>query len=361
MPHAFYHNASRQKGKFGYFDREFIFNSFEIVDKINEDMKGLEQRWAQEISWRIDSEHQLRLVDKSRRREKLGGEIDELTPCSVKKSDFEEARNMIAAISFPSILESLTFGIKGKKPRVPSTISEGFYPDVLEERKTTLTFQHRMHPDISIFPRQQYYKDANALLDLEAPKHIREAREWDYDRYKERSIWVNVQSQARGSRNIDEVKAMMQHLKYFLDYAVKHPQPEGKKWEVACLAFYKPQEKLIREGQYNIHGLQSITENYRSISNFHYNKDKAKGPYEVFIRLHSVDRFQGHEADVVFLSMSRTDKDGFLDNPNRLNVSITRAKFQLLIFGKHEYFSKYSRSLDLRALALAHENFIEWR
>jgi DNA polymerase III delta prime subunit len=368
MPHAFYHNVFQQKGKFGYFHRQFgSQNSFEIVNKLNEDIK--ERSWAQEIAWRIDSEHQLRLVDKSRRKEKLGGEIDELTPCSVDKGNFEEARNMISAISFPSILESLRFGIKGKKPIVPSTISEGFYPDTLEDRKITLTFQHRMHPDISIFPRRQYYKDTNALLDLEAPKPIRESRKWDYDYYKKRgiekrSIWVNVRSPTTGSRNIYEVEAMTQHLKYFLEYAVIHPQPEGKTWEVACLAFYKGQEKLIREGgynnktQYNVNGLQTITENYRSNSNFNYNRDKTKGPYPVFIRLHTVDRFQGHEADVVLLSMSQTKKDGFLDNPNRLNVSITRAKFQLLIFGKYEYFSKYSHSDDLKALALAHENSI---
>jgi superfamily I DNA and/or RNA helicase len=51
--------------------------------------------------------------------------------------------------------------------------------------------------------------------------------------------------------------------------------------------------------------------------------------------------------------MSQTQRDGFLDNPNRLNVSITRAKFQLVIFGSYEYFSKSSESEDLQSLAKA--------
>lgn len=111
---------------------------------------------------------------------------------------FEQERNAIAAMSFPSILESLVTGIKGKKTKSESTISEGFDAAKLAERKTMLTYQHRMHPQISEF-----------------------------------------------------------------------------------------------------------------------------------------------------------------HNPNRLNAAITRVKFQLVIFGKYEYFSKKARSEDLRALALLHENHTE--
>jgi hypothetical protein len=261
-------------------------------------------------------------------------------------------------MSFPSILESLVIGIKGKKPRRPSTITEGFYKDDLDARKTTLVFQHRMHPEISIFPRERFYQDY-ALRDLEQPRHISESRQWDYSRYERRSVWIDVKSPTKGSANIYEVEAMMRHLQSFLDWAVNHPQPEGKEWEVACLAFYRRQEKLIREGgdkfglrgDGRINGLQAITDSKSAMSNFEYNRHKTKGPHTVRIRLHSVDRFQGHEADVVFLSMSRTQNDGFLDNPNRLNVSITRAKFLLVILGNHEYFRTRSRSGDLKSLA----------
>ena len=363
--HAFCHNVFQQQGKFGFKQRwKVINNSFDIVTEINKDFK--ERSWAKEIAWRINSENQLRLAERSKRREKLGSEIDEYTPYSVDKGSFEEARNIIAAMSFPSILESLVAGIKGKKPKEPSTISDGFYDDDLIDRKTTLTYQHRMHPDISVFPRERYYRGSNALLDLESPVPILEARNWGYNRYKKRSVWVDVSpKKGRGSRNIFEVEAIMHYLKDFLDYAVNNGQPEGKKWEVACLAFYRGQEEMLREGGEkhgkHIEGLRALPGIKGYISSFSYNEDKKMGKYAVLIRLCSVDRFQGHEADIVFLSMSQTDRDGFLDNPNRLNVSITRAKFQMLIFGKYEYFSKYSRSDDLRALAEAHKNaVIKW-
>jgi hypothetical protein len=362
MPHAFRHNTFQQKGGFGYFNRgRMITGSFDIVEEINKEL--LERSWAQELAWRVDSEHQLRLANESTRKKRLSSEIDDLTPFSVDRERFEEARNLVVAMSFPSILESLVSGIKGKRPRKPSTITEGFAEEELKPRKTTLVFQHRMHPEISAFPRERFYGNSDALQDLEKPKPILESRQWGYNRYGKRSVWVDVKSPTKGSANIYEVEAMMLHLQCFLDYAVNNPPPEGKDWEVACLAFYRGQAKLIREGEEKQHGkghantknhvkgLQTITDNKSAISNFEYNRHKAKGPHAVHIRLHTVDKFQGHEADVVFLSMSQTQRDGFLDNPNRLNVSITRAKFQLVIFGSHDYFAQRSKSEDLKSLA----------
>ncbi|MCL1994377.1 MAG: AAA domain-containing protein [Spirochaetes bacterium] len=355
---AFCHNAAQKKIGYEYHHRgEKLTNSFEIAKEINEAIS--KRSWAQEIAWRVDSEHQLRLVDGSKRRENLGQQIEELTPCSVDPKLFKEARDIIVAMSFPSILESLVTGIKGKKPRDPSTITEGFSDSDLSIRKTTLVFQHRMHPQISSSPRERFYTAKNALQDLEHP-NIEAARQWDYPHYNRRSIWLDVKTPEKftpyKNRNIYEAQAMMRELQHFIDYAQNNQQPEGKEWEVACLAFYQGQEKLIREGGdlygKRVKGLQEITGEIRN-STF---AIKGGGKNTINIRLHTVDKFQGHEADVVFLSMTQTKRDGFLDNPNRLNVSITRAKFQLVIFGDYDYFSQKSKSQDLQKLALAHEN-----
>ncbi|KNA99016.1 hypothetical protein FOXG_03152 [Fusarium oxysporum f. sp. lycopersici 4287] len=40
----------------------------------------------------------------------------------------------------------------------------------------------------------------------------------------------------------------------------------------------------------------------------------------------TVDKAQGNQADVVFLDMVRTTKPGFMDEAQRLNVAITRAR-----------------------------------
>jgi superfamily I DNA and/or RNA helicase len=38
----------------------------------------------------------------------------------------------------------------------------------------------------------------------------------------------------------------------------------------------------------------------------------------------TVDAFQGAEKEVIIMTTSRTDRRGFIDDPNRLNVSLTR-------------------------------------
>jgi superfamily I DNA and/or RNA helicase len=67
------------------------------------------------------------------------------------------------------------------------------------------------------------------------------------------------------------------------------------------LSFYKGQETHIREK------LQQITGNENGFSNFNITKGKNK----INIKLHTVDKFQGHEADIVFLSMVQTTQRWF--------------------------------------------------
>ena len=59
------------------------------------------------------------------------------------------------------------------------------------------------------------------------------------------------------------------------------------------------------------------------------------------LMIYTVDKFQGKEADVVFLSMIKCGAVplGFMDSPNRLNVALTRAKYQMVIVGNKEYFN----------------------
>jgi len=132
-------------------------------------------------------------------------------------------------------------------------------------------------------------------------------------------------------------------LEKFVRWAKENKQPEGKTWSVACLTFYRGQERTIREK------LQKFTGKSDGVSNFDI---KENGKNDVNIKLHTVDKFQGHEADIVFLSMVQNTRVGFMDNPNRLNVAITRAKFQLVIFGDNVFFSeRQHNSEELKALA----------
>lgn len=338
--HAFTHNAYQKQHPMQYREKgREITDSMDVVKHLNGYF--YEKNWAEEVAWRVDREHQLRMVRKSRIKGNYGKVIEELLPKSIEKEKVESQINQIASMAFPSILESLVKGISGRKMNFESTMSEGFKKEDLDKRKTTLVYQHRMHPEISKFPREQFYQTENALLDLERPIHIEELREWNYREYESRNVWIDVQGKTVKNYNQKEVDVLIHHLKNFLEYAGNNPQPEGKEWTVACLTFYRGQETHIREK------LQQLTGNENGFSNFNI----TYGKHKVNIKLHTVDKFQGHEADIVFLSMVQTFKDGFMDNPNRLNVAITRAKFQLVIFGHHEYFLTKSQSNDLRELA----------
>jgi len=344
--HAFKHNYWHERGnqfKWNMRGKKEFSDSFQIIEFMNNELK--ERSWAEEIAWRIDRQHQLRQIEDTKKTSGYTKAIKELMPLSIEEKDqkeLEEKIHMIASIAFPSILESLIKGIPERFKQTHTTISDGFNESELKYRRTVLTYQHRMHPDISIYPREQFYKTEDALLDLELPEPIKNLRQWNYNQYSNRSIWIDVKGKTTRNFNMKETERLILELRKFKEFAIKNAHPEGKEWTVACLTFYKGQERKIREK------LQRFTGKEAAFSNFGIKESGKK----IHIKLHTVDKFQGHEADIVFLSMVQTRRDGFMDNPNRLNVAITRAKFQLVIIGDHSYFSQNSRSDDLKQLAL---------
>jgi superfamily I DNA and/or RNA helicase len=58
----------------------------------------------------------------------------------------------------------------------------------------------------------------------------------------------------------------------------------------------------------------------------------------------TVERLQGAERDVVLFSITSSDPDAldspFLNNPNRFNVAITRARHKLVVVGSRAFFTQ---------------------
>ena len=58
--------------------------------------------------------------------------------------------------------------------------------------------------------------------------------------------------------------------------------------------------------------------------------------------------------------MVQTRRVGFLDSPNRLNVAMTRARYQRVIIGDKSYFENQKESEELRELS-KNEDRVAWR
>lgn len=290
-----------------------------------------EQKWlaghdlASEIAWRLIRRHELKHSSGQGQLKALKRTLDELLPVSV---DISDPIAQIQEIGFPSILEVLQEGIGTEPTGRKSALTEGLgrqRADVFRARFVSLSYQHRMHPDISAFPRALIYDNAS-LLDANTIEARDRTINWTFGPFPGRRAWIDVDGLEERRKNAREVNAMGDIVAAFLQWAEEAGPPPRKSlplWEVACLTFYTKQAAAIAEK------LAEVTGDKRR------NRFRA-GNVEIVCG--TVDRFQGREADLVLLSMCNSRRVGFLDSRNRLNVAITRARQQLLIFGKASFF-----------------------
>jgi hypothetical protein len=67
------------------------------------------------------------------------------------------------------------------------------------------------------------------------------------------------------------------------------------------------------------------------------------------VQVCTVDKAQGNQADVVFLDMVRTSGAGFMNDPQRLNVAITRARQAEVIVMHKEMSFRYFKGRKVRS------------
>jgi Superfamily I DNA and RNA helicases and helicase subunits len=290
-----------------------------------------EKNWATEICWRLERKYWLRYLppnNKQKSVEELPDYFPKTVP-SVKNSVYR-IRNM----AFPSILESLS-GSGMDVGNEKTTLTSGFSKEELECRLVTLKYQHRMHSSISKTPRDLFYSDESGRKQARSLLNGRDVDKRDWTEiYPARNLWIHCEGTVHKNGNEKEAKRIVDEIK-------KKSSKLPKKMEIAILTFYKGQERVIRDK------LRELTGQKNSYSKFEYESHQ--------IKLATVDYFQGQEADIIFLSMVNTYRDGFLDTPNRLNVAITRSKHQMVIVGNYHYFSERAHSDQLRTLAKQYE------
>lgn len=312
--------------------------------------------WEKEISWRIGRNYEKRWLPTSEQDSHFEDELSQMMPHD-NRDVVLAGIDQVGRLALPSILESLMRGVGIREDsKYKTALSTGLqardwnFRDIYSERAQLLSFQHRMHPDVSEAPRKLFYenvslKDANGMASR---------RTWTCDRFGDcRSIWIEVNGQCENNCNEKEAREVCAQLESFLEWAESTPREERTPWEIAILTFYRGQESLIR----------SLLDSPKYVRTGlgHYAR-RIDTRQIASIKLCTVDRFQGHEADLVLLSFVKTRTVGFLDSPNRLNVAITRARFQLVMVGARKFFEGElcrSRALNELARLPVHTSFIK--
>ncbi|NXY83409.1 SETX helicase, partial [Alcedo cyanopectus] len=171
-----------------------------------------------------------------------------------------------------------------------------------------LTVQYRMHPDICLFPSNYVY--GRTLKTDRATEENRCSSGWPFQPYLIFDVGDGREERDNDSfSNPQEVKLVMELIR-----TIKEKRKDLGLRHIGIITPYSAQKKKIQE---------QLDRVFRSNS-----------PVEV----DTVDAFQGREKDCIIVTCVRANTTkgsiGFLASLQRLNVTITRARFSLFILGR---------------------------
>ncbi|CAH6788814.1 probable helicase senataxin isoform X2 [Phodopus roborovskii] len=170
-----------------------------------------------------------------------------------------------------------------------------------------LTIQYRMHPDICLFPSNYVYN--KNLKTNRMTEAIRCSSEWPFQPYLVFDVGDGSERRDNDSYiNVQEIKLVMEIIRL-----IKEKRKDISSRNIGIITHYKAQKTMIQK---------DLEKEF----------DK-KGPAEV----DTVDAFQGRQKDCIIVTCVRASavqgSIGFLASLQRLNVTITRAKYSLFILG----------------------------
>jgi len=192
---------------------------------------------------------------------------------------------------------------------------------VLGIRPIRLQVQYRMHPALSAFPSNIFYEGSlqNGVTAAERTKKQLDVPWPQQDKpmfFYATSGQEEISSSGTSYLNRTEAATVEKIVTRFLKSGVK---PE----QIGVITPYEGQRAyLVQYMQYS---------------------GALHAKLYLEIEVASVDAFQGREKDFIVLSCVRANEHqgiGFLNDPRRLNVALTRAKFGIIIIGNPKVLSK---------------------
>jgi len=335
-PHSIIRNGRFEESEVTKNREEHFGNKDSFGERHPMSSQSLNHDWSHEITWRLNRSYELKNSNNNKMQDNYERQIQSLLPKSQNvKTRIEEVRS----IALPSVLECLQEGFASKDARklLPeTTLTQGFSDEAKVERFTMIKHQHRMNAEISEFSRNEFY-NGEALKDANTIAERNQDYPFEYRKGRSRSVWLDVASKINSGVNSYEIAAIRKILEEFIDWARNNPPPkdnqnrdDNQRWEVALLSPYSAQRKGLRDMVRSLTGMQYETR---------FDLLGMKNPSNVMLVVNSSDRFQGQEADVVFLSLRNGSRIGFLDSPSRMNVALTRAREMRIVVGNHDLFS----------------------
>jgi DNA replication ATP-dependent helicase Dna2 len=173
--------------------------------------------------------------------------------------------------------------------------------------------QYRMHRDLMAMPSRAFYDEKLRASDSIGAREPLEHHGSGQDVLAEALdpehplVFVDVPSQTTTRANEEEANAVVCAAARLLGGTERPPS-------IGVISPYRAQVQLIR----------------------HRLADEL-GEAATSIDVDTVERFQGGERDVILVSLVKTDHAGdFLADARRLNVTLTRARSKMVIFGAHD-------------------------
>ncbi|KAF8635544.1 hypothetical protein AX17_003927 [Amanita inopinata Kibby_2008] len=193
---------------------------------------------------------------------------------------------------------------------------------VLGNRPIRLQVQYRMHPCLSEFPSNMFY-EGTLQNGVTAPERLRKNVDFP---------WPVPDAPMFFYQNLGQEEISSSGTSFL-------NRTEASNVEKIVTKFFKSGVVPAQIGIVTPYeGQRSYIVNYMQ-----FNGSLKKDLYKE-IEVASVDAFQGREKDYIILSCVRSNEHqgiGFLNDPRRLNVALTRAKYGVVILGNPKVLSKH--------------------
>ena len=220
------------------------------------------------------------------------------------------------------------------------------------DRIVSLNVQHRMHPKIAEFNSRvvygnEYHSGSN-MVERGFPTRLLETplKKDDSLILLDTSLFGKeaMEQLDEGKRgryvNVAEAKVIVEAIDDIAKDLASISHPDDRYWEIAVISFYKAQAAAIEKALRVSDVVQSKGRRFVD--------KKSKS---VRIEVNVVDRFQGREADVVLLPMTRANERGslgFMTVLNRINVATSRARHRLVLVGNARQLEDMGKKYDAR-------------